>query len=147
MAQRGLLTPHPGQHGCSTLCPQFIGNLAETPVFAPSLQTRWCPWRLSLAFPWQPSRLCCTRKITSMFFRYRGEAGLGSKRNLQGLWGLEPFLLRRCLRSSQLPGQCFPHQQIVEVRLPEGSDLKERALLISLATCLGERKGRRNSSS
>lgn len=76
-----------------------------------------------------------------------GEAGLGCKRNLQGLWGLEPFLLRRCRHSSQLPGQCCPHQQMVEVRLPEGPDLKGRALLISLAMCLGERKERRNNYS
>ncbi|VCX41981.1 unnamed protein product [Gulo gulo] len=36
-----------------------------------SSQMRWCPWRLSPAFPWQPSPLCCTPKITSTSFSPR----------------------------------------------------------------------------
>lgn len=42
------------------------------PLCASSSQIHWCPWRLSLAFPWQRSRQCCTRKITSTSFRYGG---------------------------------------------------------------------------
>lgn len=106
----------------------LIPKLRLKPLFVSSSQIHWCPWRLSLAFPWQPSPRCCTQKITSTSFRYGGG------------WAA-PVAMRKCpptrrLQRFRTPTPSTPDVSVFQPAevstLRNGFDLKQRGHCIQI---------------